>query len=254
MNSVPRGASVLSSDSASAACEPPLILYSGLAADARVFAPQKIAFPKLIVPKWLPPHPSDTLDTYCDRLAEELRPHGNAVLGGVSFGGIIVLHVAQRLNPLCVLLIGSVRSPAELPRFARWSRSLKPLIRWMPVRFLQCCHAPLASRVVRRFLPHVGGLARQFHECDPAVFRWSLSRIVDWSTTPAVNCPVFQIHGDRDFVLPMRHTNPDTVVHGGGHVISLTHAKEVNSFIRSAMGKVAGEVPASESTGPRSLG
>ena len=51
----------------------PLILFSGLAADSNVFVPQKAAFPQLIVPRWPKPLPSDTLGSYCDRLAEELQ-------------------------------------------------------------------------------------------------------------------------------------------------------------------------------------
>ncbi len=30
----------------------PLVLFSGLAADGNVFAPQKLAFPQLFVPAW----------------------------------------------------------------------------------------------------------------------------------------------------------------------------------------------------------
>ena len=70
---------------------------------------------------------------------------------------------------------------------------------------------------------------------NPIVFKWSLQRILDWGTAPVVTCPILHIHGNRDAVLPIRYTTPDTVVAGGGHVISLTHAREVNEFIRSAL-------------------
>ncbi|MCU0879388.1 MAG: alpha/beta hydrolase [Pirellulaceae bacterium] len=218
----------------------PLILFPGLAADANVFAPQKIAFPQLVVPEWPLPLPSESLDSYCDRLAEELRSHGDAVIGGASFGGIIALHVARRLRPRAVLLIGSLRSASEHPRVTRLCRPLKPLVPWIPVRFLQLCCVPLTSKLARRNFPHLGGLARQFHSADPTVFKWSIARILDWNSTPAVDCPVFRIHGDRDFVLPIRGMKPDTVVRGGGHVISLTHPSEVNEFIRSAIHQTAG--------------
>lgn len=216
----------------------PLILFSGLAADANIFVRQKISFPQLVVPKWPTPRPNDTLDSYCDRLADDLRSHGDAIIGGASFGGIVALHVAQRLNPLAVLLIGSARSPAELSRVAKFSRPLKPLVRLIPVRFMQLCCAPIGSKLARRVIPHLCGLARQFRGADPSVFKWSLARLLDWSSTPTVDCPVFHIHGDHDFVLPMRYTKPDTVIAGGGHVISLTHPTDVNDFIRSAMTRI----------------
>lgn len=221
----------------------PLILFSGLAADANVFIPQKIAFPQLIVPGWPTPLPDDTLDSYCERLAGNLRPHGRAIIGGASFGGIVALCVAQHLNPRAVLLIGSARSPAELSRITRLARPLTPLLRFLLVRLLQTCCAPLASNLARRAVPHLCGLARQFRGADPTVFRWSLARILDWTASPNLTCPILHIHGDRDFVLPIRYTQPDTIVAGGGHVISLTHPSDVNDFIRSAVLQAVGEPP-----------
>lgn len=100
----------------------PLILFPGLAADANIFAPQKLAFPQLVVPAWPIPGNDDTLETYCHRIADDLQPLGPAVIGGASFGGIIALHIAQRLNPLAVILIGSVRSPDQLPRIVKLER------------------------------------------------------------------------------------------------------------------------------------
>lgn len=127
----------------------PLILFSGLAADASVFAPQKLAFPKLIVPGWPEPQPGDTLDSYSKRLADELRPYGRAIIGGASFGGIIALHVAKYLDPLAILLIGSVHSPVELPRAIRFARGLRPVISLIPVRLLQLFLRPMTSTIAR---------------------------------------------------------------------------------------------------------
>ncbi|MDA0657958.1 MAG: alpha/beta hydrolase [Planctomycetota bacterium] len=219
----------------------PLILFPGLAADADVFVPQKKAFPQLVVPKWPTPKPDDTLATYCDSIADDLRSYGDAIIGGASFGGIVAIHVAQRLNPLAVILIGSVRSPGELSRRVRFCRPLRPLIPLIPVRFSQFCCIPIASKLAKRFFPHLCGLARQFRGSDPTVFKWSLARILDWTSAPDFDCPIFQIHGDRDCVLPIRYTQPNAVVAGGGHVISLTHASEVNAFIQSAISQTTGE-------------
>jgi len=218
-----------------------LILFSGLAADHDVFAPQSLAFEQLIVPIWPEPEIADTLESYSKRLAEDLRSEEPTVIGGASFGGIVALHVAKYLNPLAVILIGSVRRPSELPRYARLARCLKPLVALLPTRLLQRCSTPLASRGMAKRFPHLSGLARQFQHCNPVVFKWSLSRILDWNSVEPLECPVFQIHGDRDHVLPIGNTSPTQVVAGGGHVISLTHAGEVNAFIRSVQDRFSGE-------------
>ncbi len=48
---------------------------------------------------------------------------------------------------------------------------------------------------------------------------------------PVVGCPIVHIHGNRDFVLPAALTTPDSVVRGGGHIVTLTHPQEVNEYL-----------------------
>ncbi|MCM2370490.1 alpha/beta fold hydrolase [Aporhodopirellula aestuarii] len=216
----------------------PLIFFPGLAADANIFVPQAIAFPQLIVPPWPSPETNESLDSYAQRVAEDLRDYGPCIVGGASFGGIVSLHVAKYLDARAVLLIGSIASPDELPTYGRIARPLKRLVRLLPIRMMQWLATPLASNAVRRIAPFSWGLVRQFRGSDPDVFRWSLARILDWHDTPVLDCPVFHVHGDRDRTLPIRYTQPDTVVRGGGHVISLTHADEVNAFIRDAINQI----------------
>lgn len=213
-------------------CAPPyLVLYSGLAADCSVFAPQKLAFPGLVVPDWPIPNYSETLDQYARRLAAELPKDGRLILGGASFGGIVSLHVAEHVRAHAVVLIGSVQSPSELPRYAKWARPLKSLIRYLPVRSLQSCCLPLLLLIARLQFTHLVNLMRQFQNADPIVIKWSLMRILDWRDCPQPTCPIVHIHGKRDHVLPMRYTNPDHVVLDGGHVLSLSNPREVNAVI-----------------------
>lgn len=218
-----------------------LIFFSGLAADARVFGPQQLAFPGLVVPDWPRPQQNETLTAYCKRLAVDLPVDGHLILGGASFGGIVALHVAQFVQPQAVILIGSLRSPVELPPVVRYGHFLKRFLPLVPVGFLQWCIAPLVSKLAQRRVPYWWGLASQFRQSDPTVFKWSLARILDWTAAPKVVCPIFQIHGSRDGVLPLRFTQPDAIVSGGGHVISLTHSKEVNDFIGEVLVQLTDE-------------
>ncbi len=215
----------------------PLILFSGLGADASIFAPQKARFPQLIVPPWPPPRPGDSLSDYCERMASTLSVTGPCVIGGASFGGIIALEIARFLNPRAVLLIGSVREPAHLPQHVRALRPLRRMTDWLPLTMLQWSAGPLGTRSGRRLSPHLGGLARQFGAADRAVLRWSMRQMLTWSEPPVVTCPVFRIHGDCDRVLPLRG-KPEVIVPGGGHVISLTHPEQVNGFIDQCLRSV----------------
>ncbi len=167
----------------------PLVLLSGLAADARIFAPQKISFPQLNCPRWLVPNRSESMDEYAKRLAASLDGEP-CIIGGASFGGIIALHLAEYVDAKAVILIGSIKSPSQLPLYARFARKFRFLIPFIPIRFFQFLTRPLTFRVVRRYVPFAYGLACQFRDSDPTVFKWSLSRILDWKSTPTVRCPI----------------------------------------------------------------
>jgi pimeloyl-ACP methyl ester carboxylesterase len=214
----------------------PLVLLSGLAADARIFTPQKIVFPQMQCPRWLIPELSETINDYAGRLAETLD-EGPCIVGGASFGGIVALHLAEHVDARAVILIGSIKSPSQLPMYARCARPLRFLIPFIPVRLLQILIWPIATQVVKRQAPFAYGLACQFRDSNPAVFKWSLLRILDWSISPKVSCPVFHLHGDRDWTLPLHYTDPDEIVAGGGHVLSLTHPDQVNAYIKEILSK-----------------
>jgi pimeloyl-ACP methyl ester carboxylesterase len=211
----------------------PLILLSGMAADASVFAPQRLMFRQLIVPRWLKPEREESLQSYAERMAEAVRPSGDCVLGGASFGGMLALEMASFLRPRALILIGSVRGPQELPRRVRMWRKLGPAASLLPIAPLQWSAG--SASTARRWLPHLAGVARQFSQADEEVFRWSLRQLFAWNAAPNVPCPIFQIHGDRDRVLPIDRTRPDRIIRGGGHVISLTHASQVNEFLRETL-------------------
>ena len=153
----------------------PLVLLSGLAADARIFTPQKVAFPQLHCPAWLPPHHQESIDDYAKRLAAKFDA-GPCIIGGASFGGIVALHMAKHVDAQAVILIGSIKSPSQLPMYARCARPLRFLIPFIPIRLLQLFARPIATRVVKRHAPFAYGLACQFRDSNPAVFKWSLRR------------------------------------------------------------------------------
>src|SRR3954464_5327650 len=101
----------------------PLILVPGMAADERLFAPQRAAFPRLLVPAWIEPLPQEPLRSYAARLARQVDPGRPCVVGGASCGGIVALEMAAPLPARACVLIASGRSPGELPR---WYRLLRP--------------------------------------------------------------------------------------------------------------------------------
>ena len=220
--------------------EPSLILFSGLAADESIFLRQKSEFPSLIVPDWITPLRNESLSEYCERFAQTLRPTGRCIIGGASFGGIVAMEIARYLDPLCVVLIGSVKGPAQLPSRVRVFRPMRGIVSLIPIRALQWMCG--AVEVASRWMPNVASIVRQFRKADPVLVRWSVRQVLSWQLAPEVECPVYHIHGDRDFVLPVSRTNPDTIVRSG-HVLTMTHPVEVNAFLRECLNRFRPDSP-----------
>jgi len=136
----------------------PLILLPGMGGDARMFRPQLALFANARVPPWIAPQPGEPLGSYAARMARAVDPGVDCLVAGASFGGMVALEMTRHLpRAKACLLIGSIRSPRELP----------PRIR----------------------------------------------------------------------ILPHRFTRPDVLVHGAGHVLSMTHPEAVNTFLRAEMEK-----------------
>jgi pimeloyl-ACP methyl ester carboxylesterase len=210
----------------------PVILLSGMAADERLFDPQRAALPNLRVQPWIKPFHRESLRSYAARMARLIDPGCDCIVGGASFGGVVALEMAHRLHARGCLLIGSVRSPQELPW--RW-RALRPLTALSPDVLGKA--AGLVARVAGPFLAH--GTCRRLRRLsrpEAAFVRWAMYAVVCWNPHPATRrVRVLQIHGEKDRTLPAALTRADVVIPGSGHALSLTSPAAVTEFIRASV-------------------
>ncbi len=215
----------------------PLILLPGIGTDARVFAVQKMAFPQLVVPPWLPPRWQESLSEYAARMAEAVNPGGPCYIGGMSFGGMVALEMSRHLPVKACLLISSLRSARELPQWARWlgpgAWLLPPWTDWVVsatgtvmLRTL----GPVLPKPLKQSCSHLS----RMYPCP--MLPWACRAVVKWKPDPnSWTCPISHLHGDRDRVIPHRRTTPTQIVPDGGHVLPLTHPFVVNDFIRGVI-------------------
>lgn len=216
-----------------------LVLFPGLGCDARLFAPQREAFPELIVPSWISPGKRESLQDYARRYAGVVASEhpGPMILGGVSLGGMVAYEMARHLRPKAVVQIASCRSQRAFRATWRAGRHLLP---WLPLQTWSVAKG-LAPSVVKatRFLAARDRTltVTMFREMDSGFMHWALQALLAWNPTKLEGVPVFQIHGRRDWLLPARWVEADRYIPDGGHMINLTHATEVNAFIAEAIAK-----------------
>jgi pimeloyl-ACP methyl ester carboxylesterase len=232
----------------------PVILFSGMGADERMFAKLRPLLPGLVVPGWLPPHKGETLRQYAGRMAAIVDLDRPVYIGGASFGGFLALEMLPFLpNARGCFLIGAVRSADELPWVVKALRPARPLCRIIPFQLAWWASGMLAATLG-------WALPRRTHEflklgasLDPDFFRWAAEAVLTWGAEgppPPGGVPVYQVHGAKDRVLPPKLTRPDALVPGGGHVIALSHPAAVAAFIRQRVDPAA----APTGTGSHTLG
>jgi len=213
-----------------------LILLPGLGADARLFEPQRKAFPQLIVPPWIPFRKDESLPAYAARMAETIKPSRDLplILGGVSLGGMVAYEIARHLRPDAVVQIASCRMRRSIRAGALIAGELIPWIPWVPLRLWSVAKV-LASPVLR-IASGFGARDRtlavaMFREMDSRFMHSALTAILHWHPTEYDGVPIFQIHGARDLLIPARRVHADSYIPDGGHMINMTHAEIVNAYI-----------------------
>ena len=149
------------------------------------------------------------------------------------------LEMARHLTAArACFLIGSIRSPRELPPRIRilrpWLGRAANHASGVVPAFAKTVHLLIPPRLA----PAVRSMLQQLADTDRRFFRWAALAVLSWEESPEPSVvPIAQIHGDRDRTLPHRFTRPDVLVHGAGHLLSMTHGEAVNDFLRAGMEK-----------------
>ena len=213
-----------------------LFLLPGLAADHRLFEPQLEAFPQASVPAWMDPERNEPLESYAKRFSGTLSTDIPYAIGGFSFGGQVALEMVQHLDPkpACVVLICGVRGRHQLlPSFHR-QQKLGAIV---PAAIQRPLFVPFA----KRFAAQNGldehwtrTLSAMANDNDVAFLKWSARACARWLGTPPVGVPIYHIHGEQDRIIPDVRSEADETIAGAKHLITWTHAQQVNDFIARA--------------------
>jgi len=207
------------------------VLIPGMGADGRLFEPQRRYGFQFDVPILTEPKRRDTLADYAARIRDQLDLAGPCVVGGVSFGGMLACELARLCSARCVILIASCRNRAGIPPHYR---AIELVSRIIPDVIIQK-RALVSGRVFAALECITEEQKQTVMQMSRDVAVPQLRRIarmlLQWDADGNWPVPVYHIHGDADRIIPFNRVQPDEVVRGGGHLINMTHADQVNRFI-----------------------
>jgi hypothetical protein len=206
----------------------------GMAASSTIF--ERIQLPanrfEMHLLEWFLPENQETLETYAKRMAKNVK-HDDAILIGVSFGGILVQEMKPFLNPKKVIIISSIKSNTELPRRMKVAKATKAY-KLIPTKLLENVEK-LAKFAFGDYAKQRFKLYEKFLSVrDNSYLDWAIENIINWKRTE-IDPEIIHIHGDADEVFPIKHIKNCTIVKGGTHIMILTKYRWLNDNLPKIM-------------------
>src|SRR5688500_12535384 len=187
-----------------------LVLFPGLAADGRLFEPQRegLSGVRVETPAWIEPaDDEESLESYSRRMAAAVtppEPDEQVFLGGASLGALVALEAARHLpGTRAVFMIGGCRDTRAVAPFFRFVCSLAPRMSTAIVKTL-LRGVPLALLMFESLgVAHRRLYAKMARDASARQVRWSAGALLPYqSAGDPAGVRVLLIHGQRDLVIP----------------------------------------------------
>lgn len=202
---------------------------SGLGADERAFSRLKFDGYKVTCLPWLTPLPKETITEYATRMSQGIKAE-KPVLMGLSFGGMMSIEIAKLVAVEKVILISSIKSYKELPRWMKTAGFFR-LNKIFPMRSFKLTE-PIQNRFIGITKPDEIELVRSYRRNAPQVYMdWAINEVFKWRNDwqPPI---LYHIHGDADRIFPINQLVPTHIIKDGGHFMIMNKAAEVNAALK----------------------
>ena len=206
----------------------PVYFLPGLAANPSIFKniqldPNRFEMHFL---EWMIPFEEESISEYALRFCSKVK-HSNAVLVGVSFGGIVAQEMNLVHNFRKIVIISSVKTRQELPLHFQLAGKTK-VYKLMPTS-LFAQNIDLLSKyafgkpIVKRL-----DLYKQYLSItDKRYLDWAIKQVVSWGQEQS-DPNLVHIHGSKDLIFPIENITDSIVVKEGTHIMILNRYKWMN--------------------------
>jgi pimeloyl-ACP methyl ester carboxylesterase len=206
----------------------PIYFLPGLAANPSIFKnihldPDRF---EMYFLEWMIPFEEESISEYALRFCTKVK-HENAVLVGVSFGGIIAQEMNLVHNFRKIVIISSVKTRQELPlhlQLAGKTRAYKLI----PTSFFAQNIDLLSKYAFGKPIVNRLDLYKQYLSItDKRYLDWAIKQVVSWNQDKS-DPNLVHIHGDRDIIFPIENIKTCVIVEGGTHIMILNKYRWLN--------------------------
>ena len=201
----------------------------GLCADKRSFGFLDLSFCDPQFVEWSSHLEDDTLASYSEKLFASIADE-NAVIVGISFGGMLATEIAKNHPGTKAIIISSCKTFLELPAYLRFWRHL-------PVYNLYSSKIKsYGGQFVLNMLGAKGAEQKKVQQeilktSDPSFTRWAIHAILTWKNKIAPQ-NLIHIHGSSDRLLPCSYVSANYIIEKGQHVMIMDNAEELSRLLK----------------------
>ena len=202
-------------------------LMPGMAASPTIFEYIKLPQDKYQIHwlEWQLPEKNESLQDYAKRMCTFVK-HENAVLLGVSFGGILVQEMSKFIKLKKLFVVSSVKSHYELPRRFKLLKVTKAY-KILPTQLVGNIDFLAKYAFGETIKKRVDLYKKYLSVNDKTYLDWSIKQVVCWDQEEPHPDAIY-INGDKDMVFPYSATGDCIVIEGGTHVMIINTFKWFN--------------------------
>jgi esterase/lipase len=203
-------------------------IISGFGADERVFSKLDFGDHKIHFIPWKIPEKKESMASYAERMKAEIHDPF-PVLIGLSFGGMLSIEIAKTMPVEKILMISSVATFHEMPLYMK-------IAAFIPVnRMIHLRPYPVLERIENYNLgvetEEQKQLLKEYRQnIDQRYTDWAIENILHWKNEWRPPNLV-HLHGSNDHIFPIKYVKADYVIEGGGHLMLMNNAAQVNPIL-----------------------
>ncbi|GAC1551030.1 MAG: hypothetical protein NVS3B13_04910 [Mucilaginibacter sp.] len=212
-----------------------IFLIPGLGADTRVYNNIDLHDHEVICVDWIEPNKTDTLSTYAQKLIHQYHITPKSVVIGNSLGGMIAVEIAKIIPLARVILISSIKTTDEEPRYFTFYRSV-PFYKILPGKLFTSMGFMLKPLLGKMNEGDAWLFSDMLKNSSPKFLKWGMRAALAWDNK-IIPPNLYHITGDDDRIFPVKRIKNATIVKGGSHSMIFNKAKEINKLLKTILKK-----------------
>lgn len=207
---------------------------TGLGADKSVFQLLRLNYCAPIFVDWIKPMRKETLQHYALRLVDEYNIPFNAVIVGLSFGGMLATEIAKACPAAKVILLSSAKTAKEIPAFYKLGKYL-PVYKWVPAGIQKLIMLAQEGRFGVRSTQGKLIYRQVVKQADISFNTWAIWALIHWNNK-YIPPTITHIHGTNDKILPYKLVKANITLMHGGHLMVMENAGAVSDILEEVIG------------------